>query len=97
MNISPNRLEELQNIPDSEIDTSDIPELDSKFWGTAKMKPNRFAVQSEKKELKVVALDEDVAEVFKTSESVNKVLRALIDAMPQSITATYPEKNKVTE
>jgi hypothetical protein len=31
-----------------------------------------------------VNLDEDVAEVFTTSESVTKVLRALIDAMPQS-------------
>jgi hypothetical protein len=85
MSISPNRLEELQSIPDSEIDTSDIPELDHKFWETAKRKPNRFAVQSEKEVLKVVALDKDVAEVFKTSESVNKVLRALIEAMPQSL------------
>jgi hypothetical protein len=29
-------------------------------------------------------LDEDVAEVFSTPESVNKVLRALIEAMPQA-------------
>ena len=28
MNISHKRLEEIQNIPDSAIDTSDIPELD---------------------------------------------------------------------
>ena len=34
----------------------------------------------EEQRLKVVVLDEDVAKVFKTSESVNKVLRALIES-----------------
>jgi hypothetical protein len=33
----------------------------------------------------VVVLDPDVAEVFKTPESVNAVLRALIAAMPHSV------------
>jgi hypothetical protein len=33
--------------------------------------------------LKVVVLDEDVAQVFTTPESVNKVLRALIESMSQ--------------
>jgi hypothetical protein len=37
MNTSHKRLEEIQNIPDSAIDTSDIPELDDNFWRTAKM------------------------------------------------------------
>ncbi len=37
MTISPIRLEEIQNIPDEEIDTSDIPELDHRFWANAKM------------------------------------------------------------
>ncbi len=37
MSISDKRLKELQNIPDSAIDTSDIPELDDKFWENAKM------------------------------------------------------------
>jgi hypothetical protein len=45
-------------------------------------KPNRFAASSEKQLLKVVVLDEDVARVFTTSESVNRVLRALIESMP---------------
>lgn len=49
-----------------------------------KAKPNRFANGSGKPKLTVVVLDEDVAEVFSTSESVNKVLRALIKAMPQA-------------
>ncbi len=45
-----------------------------------KAKPNRFAVQ-ERKTI-VVVLDEDVSQVFSTSEAVNKALRALIEAMP---------------
>ena len=37
MSISDKRLKEIQNIPDSAIDTSDIPELDDRFWKNAKM------------------------------------------------------------
>lgn len=43
-----------------------------------KAKPNRFAGR----ERLVVVVDEDVAQVFTTPESVNKALRALIEAMP---------------
>jgi hypothetical protein len=49
-----------------------------------KAKPNRFAVGHKAQKLTVVVLDEDVAQVFTTPESVNKVLRALIESMPQS-------------
>lgn len=48
-----------------------------------KAKPNRFAACGGKQLLKVVVLDEDVAQVFTASESVNKVLRVLIESMPQ--------------
>jgi hypothetical protein len=48
-----------------------------------KAKPNRFA-GGERQPLKVVVLDEDVAQVFTTPESVNRVLRALIETMPQA-------------
>ncbi|MDJ0620584.1 MAG: hypothetical protein QNJ63_28265 [Calothrix sp. MO_192.B10] len=37
MNISDKRLEEIKNIPDEDIDTSDIPELDDSFWENAKI------------------------------------------------------------
>ncbi|NUQ65722.1 MAG: hypothetical protein HUU20_24900 [Pirellulales bacterium] len=47
----------------------------------SKAKPNRFASRVDKARL-VVALDPDVSEVFTTPEAVNKVLRALIEAMP---------------
>jgi hypothetical protein len=46
-------------------------------------KPNRFV--SSGRGLKVVVLDEDVAGVFTTPESVNKALRALIEVVPQSM------------
>jgi len=40
MSISPERLKEIQNIPDSDIDTSDVPELGERFWqNTQVVKP----------------------------------------------------------
>jgi hypothetical protein len=48
-----------------------------------KAKPNRFAAESGKQLLKVVVLDEDVAQVFIKPESVNKVLRPLTESMSQ--------------
>ncbi len=44
---------------------------------------NRFASHEVQSAGRVVLLDEDVAKVFTTPESVNKVLRALIASMPQ--------------
>ena len=49
-----------------------------------KAKPNRFSNRGKAKRLNIVVLDEDVARVFTTPEAVNKVLKALIDSMPQS-------------
>jgi hypothetical protein len=47
-----------------------------------KAKPNRFATQDSVKKMTIVVPDEDVSQVFSTPESVNKALRALIEAMP---------------
>jgi len=47
-----------------------------------KARPNRFAAQI-KHGSRAVVLDPDVAAVFSTPESVNAVLRALIETMPQ--------------
>jgi len=44
---------------------------------------NRFAGRVDKTRL-VVVLDPDIAQVFTTQESVNKVLRALIENLPQA-------------
>lgn len=46
-------------------------------------KPNRFAAQMGAETIAVV-LDPDVAAVFKSSESVNALLRSVIAALPVS-------------
>lgn len=48
-----------------------------------KAKPNRFADHQVEGRV-FVTLDPDVSEVFRTPDSVNRVLRALIEAMPPS-------------
>lgn len=48
----------------------------------SKAKPNRFASRIGRDQLMIV-LDPDVAAVFKTTESVNQVLRAIITSMPK--------------
>lgn len=48
----------------------------------SKAKPNRFAKQPS--EVTTVILDPDVAKVFTTSEAVNKALRAILAALPNS-------------
>ena len=45
-------------------------------------KPNRFASRIGQDQLMII-LDPDVAAVFKTTESVNQVLRAIITSMPK--------------
>jgi hypothetical protein len=49
----------------------------------SKARPNRFAARL-KRGSRAVVLDPDVAAVFSTPESVNAVLRALIETMPQT-------------
>jgi hypothetical protein len=63
--------------PADNLDDDILPEYNFDY---SQAKPNRFIPQNEEQRLKVVVLDEDVAKVFKTSESVNKVLRALIES-----------------
>jgi hypothetical protein len=46
-----------------------------------KAKPNRFAKRMQPESM-VVLLDPDVAQVFKTGDTVNAVLRALMTTMP---------------
>jgi hypothetical protein len=62
-------------------DTDDL--LPEYHFDYRKAKPNRFAAQIEDGSL-IVVLEPDIAQVFTTPESVKKVLRALIEAMPKS-------------
>jgi hypothetical protein len=61
------------------VDTDDMRE--EYRFDSSKAKPNRFADKIGQDRLMIV-LDPDVAVVFKTPESVNRVLRALIATMP---------------
>jgi patatin-like phospholipase/acyl hydrolase len=54
MTISDKRLKEIENISDSAIDTSDIPELDEHFWANAKM------VKPITKKAISIRIDEDI-------------------------------------
>ena len=57
---------------------SDDELLPEYMFDYSRAKPNRFATG----ERTVVVLDEELSKVFKTPESVNKALRALLEAVP---------------
>lgn len=65
--------------PDTEPNSSDdlLPEYNFDY---SKARPNRFATS----ESVTVILEPDVAKVFKTSEAVNKALRAILSAVPHN-------------
>lgn len=63
---------------DTEMDDDLLPEYDFDY---DKAKPNRFVL---KEDQQAVILDPDVAEYFRDSKSVNRVLRAIIMNMPQT-------------
>ncbi|MDY7004819.1 MAG: BrnA antitoxin family protein [Cyanobacteriota bacterium] len=78
MTISPERLKELQNINDSEIDTSDIPELDEQFWQKARR------VEPIPQETVLIKLDPDITNWFKHQSpnyktTIDRVLRGYIN------------------
>ena len=55
-----------------------LPEYDFDY---TEARPNRFATQINQQTITVI-LESDVAAVFKTSEDVNKALRAILSALP---------------
>ncbi len=79
MTISKKRLKEIAAIPESEIDTSDIPELGKDFWAKAELKlpENKKAIS--------LRVDADVLNWFKNKgkgyqSRMNVVLRSYVDA-----------------
>ncbi|WP_445260604.1 hypothetical protein [Picosynechococcus sp. PCC 8807] len=62
-------------MPDDDL----LPEYNFDY---SKAHPNRFVAKQRKSGVTVV-LEPDVAQVFTTSESVNKALRAILSAIPQ--------------
>lgn len=72
----------MSKMPSEDSQSSDDLSTEYRF-DYQKAKPNRFADQREGQLRRVVVLDEDVAQIFTTAESVNKALRAIIEAMPK--------------
>jgi uncharacterized protein (DUF4415 family) len=78
MTISRKRIQELENIPEDAIDTSDIPELDASFWEKAQL------VKPITKKAISLRVDSDVLDWFKSQgkgyQSVmNAVLRSYVE------------------
>lgn len=77
MPISKKRLAEIEAVPDTAIDTSDIPEMDAAFFAAAKL----VLPPSVGKKAVSLRVDEDVLQWFKAqgkgySSHMNAVLRA---------------------
>jgi len=73
----------MKNTQDSEtnqnLEDDLLPEYNFNY---TKAHPNRFAAQVDQTKI-TVTLESDVAKVFKTSEDVNKALRAILSAIPE--------------
>jgi uncharacterized protein (DUF4415 family) len=79
MSISRKRLRDLKRRKDSEIDLSEIPELDSRFWRKAKVELPKA------KRAISIRLDPDVLDWFKAQGKgyqsiMNAVLRSYVDS-----------------
>ena len=69
----------MNNTENGNTTNEDLP--DEIQFDYTKAKPNRFAERLKDQQI-LVALDPDVAAVFGNAETVNRVLRALIETMP---------------
>ncbi len=80
LHVSEERVAEIANMPDEDIDYSDIPELDEAWFAKAEL---RMPVTKEQVTLR---LDVDILRFFKAQGKgyqtrINSVLRAYVDAM----------------
>ena len=76
----------MKQTPATKAKSKRVQELASEYrFDYTKSKPNRFANKTKHSTFAVV-LDPDVAEVFKSGEAVNAVLRALLETMPTART-----------
>jgi len=73
----------MKKAPTKKNDAKERELRDEYRFNYRKAKPNRFADRYQAGS-RVIVLDADVAKVFTTTESVNSVLRALMQAMPQA-------------
>ena len=69
------------------------PEYDFDF---KRMRPNPYAERLKGKSVISVVLDQDVAQVFHSSEAVNELLRSVIKAMPQRPASSRQRKRRAS-
>jgi uncharacterized protein (DUF4415 family) len=84
MRISAKRLAEINSIPDESIDTSDIPELDVRFWENVKL------IEPTTKKAISLRVDSEVLEWFKSQGKgyqslMNSVLRSYVQHQTNQI------------
>jgi hypothetical protein len=73
----------MKNIQNSESNPNFGDDLLPEYnFDYSKARSNRFAAQVNETKI-TVTLQPDVAKVFKTSEDVNKALRAILSAIPE--------------
>ena len=63
--------------PNEDLEDDLLPEYD---FDRLESKPNPYAERASRR--KAIILEKDIAEVFTTSEQVNKALRAILEAVP---------------
>ena len=95
MSLSKKDLDKIRNIPDSEIDYSDIPELDDKFWKNARV------IMPAKKRKISVRVDNDIIKWFKAKgkgyqSMMNAVLRSYVETHKKG-DITWQEKEKALD
>jgi len=83
----------MKKISSSETRDELRPEYDLDF---KRMRPNRFASRLKGKSVVAVVLDQDVADVFQSSEAVNDLLRSVIKAMPSPAPRRTPSKRRAS-
>ena len=69
-------------MPEDSHDETEDDMLREYRFDYSKARPNRFAEEIAEGSL-VVVLEPELAQVFKTSEQVKAILRAIADALPQ--------------
>lgn len=79
VHVSEERVAEIEDMPDEDIDYSDIPELDEAWFAKAELR-----MPAAKKQI-TLRLDDDIIAFFKESGKgyqtrMNAVLRAFVDA-----------------
>ncbi len=78
----------MKNLNNNEIDDNFMREE----YDFSESLPNKYA-KILKNELDYIKIEPDVQEVFKTSEEVNKALRAIIQAIPKRSSIYNKEKH----